>query len=71
MTVSPKIAIQGAQGNPLPRDWRQQAEQRGKQAQQAYLNHLENAWKPEERAFSGSLARDARLASWKDILGEK
>jgi len=62
-------------GNPLPERWRAMAPQRAKDAEQAYLNALQNTWKGSNANGSGgsNIMRDARLKppSWQELLGDK
>lgn len=62
-------------GKQLPERWKAMAPQRAKDAEAAYLNAIENAWKTSESNGSGSgnIMRDARLQppSWEDMFGKK
>lgn len=50
------------QGQPLPRDWKTQAAQRASDANAAYLERLQNAWKgAASPASSSSPIQQARL----------
>jgi len=62
-------------GRPLPERWKAIAPQRAKDAEAAYLNVLQNAWKGSDANSSGgaNIMRDARLKppSWQELLGDK
>jgi len=75
MNSNPRFSVQPMAGKPLPERWKAIAPQRAKDAEAAYLNALQNAWKGSNSNGSGgtNLMRDARLKppTWDDILGKK
>ena len=71
--ANPRFTAHPPAGRQMPKDWMRNAPAVGAAADSAYLQRLENAWKPVDRPTSGILAKDARLSppSWPDILGQK
>ena len=66
--MAPRNPINGTTppiaGRPLPADWQRQARAKALQAEAAYLDRLENAWKqPLRQSREGITARDARLCA--------
>jgi len=75
MNTSPRFSVQPMAGRPLPERWRAMAPQRAKDAEAAYLDALQNAWKGGDTNGSGgaNIMRDARLKQpdWRELFGEK
>jgi len=75
MTTNPRFSVQPMAGKQLPERWKAMAPQRAKDAEAAYLNALQNAWKGSDGNGSGSanIMRDARLQppDWRELFGEK
>jgi len=75
VSTNPRFSVQPMAGKPLPERWRAMAPQRAIDAEKAYLNSLQNAWKGSDANSSGgaNIMRDARLKppSWQELLGDK
>jgi len=75
MSSNPRFSVQPMGGKQLPERWMAEAPQRAKEAENAYLNAIQNAWKGSEGNGSGSgnIMRDARLKppTWEDMFGKK
>ena len=75
MSTNPRFSVQPMAGKQLPERWKAMAPQRARDAEKAYLDALQNAWKGSDTSgFGGAnIMRDARLQppSWEDIFGKK